>query len=224
MRSTRRGVRLAVRPWRRRPGRAVWLHQQRQRSERRDPRVPVRWARRRRAIRPCGRRAHLAHPPWVVDRSRSRLHHLPCAQHLATASEPSPVETTRPWPSGTKTKETRADDRAELQRLTAERKALPTFVPTTPDAVRAARDAVTAAERIQVAECGKRGPNCRTRESEEQAKRDALATVLTNRATTERAERLDAAMARVRDRLDKGEAVRNVNPQGALAGQALPSA
>ena len=115
-----------------------------------------------------------------------------------------------------KVNETRADDRAELQRFTTEHKALPQFVATTPDAVRAARDAVASAERIRAAECDKRGPKCRERETEEQAKRDALARVLTNRATTERAERLEADMKRLRERLDKGQAVRNLNPQGAI--------
>jgi hypothetical protein len=115
-----------------------------------------------------------------------------------------------------KVKESRADDRADLQRLTAEHKALPSFVPTTLDAVKAAREIVTSAERIRAAECDKRGQRCRERETEEQSKRDALATVLTNRATTERAERLEGEMKRLRDRLDKGDAVRNVNPQGAL--------
>jgi hypothetical protein len=76
-----------------------------------------------------------------------------------------------------KVKETRADDRADLKRLSAEREALPKFVATTAEAVKAARDAVTAAERIHAAECGngdrkQRGPNCRTRETEKQNKRE----------------------------------------------------
>jgi hypothetical protein len=115
-----------------------------------------------------------------------------------------------------KVKENRADDRADLKRLTAERDALPKSVPTTPEAVRAAQAAVTSAERIRAAECEKRGPNCRTRESEEQAKREALASVLSNRGTTERADKLDAELKRLRERLENGDAVRNVNPQGAI--------
>jgi len=115
-----------------------------------------------------------------------------------------------------KTKETRADDRADLKRLTAERDAMPRFTVTTAAAVSAAREAVASAERIRAAECDKRGPKCRERESEEQGKRDALAGVLANRAATERAERLEGDMRRLRERLDKGDAVRSVNPQGAV--------
>jgi hypothetical protein len=62
-----------------------------------------------------------------------------------------------------KVKETRADDRADLKRLAAEHDALPKFVATTIEAVRAARDAVTSAERIRAAECEKRGTRCRER-------------------------------------------------------------
>lgn len=115
-----------------------------------------------------------------------------------------------------KVKETRADDRAELQRLVAEHDGLPKFVATTPEAVRAARDAVAAAERAQRAECQERGRNCRTRETEEAAKRETLERVLTARGLTERAERLEAGIQRLRDRLDKGDVVRSTNPQGAL--------
>jgi hypothetical protein len=115
-----------------------------------------------------------------------------------------------------KTKETRADDRADLKRLSAEREGMPQFAPTTLDAVKAAREAVSSAERIRAAECDKRGQRCRERETEEQAKRDTLAGVLTNRAATERAEKLDADIKRVRERLDRGDLIRATNPQGAL--------
>ena len=113
-------------------------------------------------------------------------------------------------------KETRADDRAELKRLTTERENLPKFVVTSAEAVRAAQAAVAAAERTRAAECEKRGPNCRTRETEEQTKRDALAKALTDKATTDHADKLDAELKRLRTRLDTGDAVRNVNPQGAI--------
>src|SRR5262245_20685476 len=66
------------------------------------------------------------------------------------------------------------DDRAELARITAERAGM-TFTPTTAEAVTAAREAITAAEAIRFRQCGngdpkQRGPNCRLRETEEQAK------------------------------------------------------
>jgi hypothetical protein len=118
-----------------------------------------------------------------------------------------------------------AEDRAELARITGERGALK-FTPTTDDAVKAARDAVATAERIWVAECGngdprQRGPNCRQRETEEQSKRDALASVLANKALTERAVQLDADAARVRANLAKAPRVQNANPLGAVLEQMI---
>ena len=120
-----------------------------------------------------------------------------------------------------KVKETRADDRADLKRLTAERSGMPAFTATTVDAMKAARDAVTAAEAIRQRECGngdpkQRGPKCRERETEEQGKRDALDASLPHRGLTERADKLEGDMRRLRERLEKGDAVRAVNPQGAI--------
>ena len=120
-----------------------------------------------------------------------------------------------------KIKETRADDRADLKRLAAEREAMPKFVATTAEGVRAARDAVGAAEAIRQRECGngdpkQRGPKCRDRETEEQTKREALERVLIARGLTERADKLEVEMRRLRERLDKSDAVRAVNPQGAI--------
>jgi hypothetical protein len=118
-----------------------------------------------------------------------------------------------------------ADSRAELARITRERDGL-AFTPTTDDAVKAARDAVTTAERIRLAECGngdpkQRGPNCRQRETEEQGKRDGLASVLANKALTERAAQLDADAARLRAMLAKVPKVQNANPLGAVLEQMI---
>jgi hypothetical protein len=124
-----------------------------------------------------------------------------------------------------RTKADEADSRAELARITRERDGL-AFTPTTDDAVKAARDAVATAERIRLAECGngdphQRGPNCRQRETEEQGKRDGLASVLTNKALTERAAQLGADAARVRAKLDKTPKVQNANPLGAVLEQMM---
>src|SRR5215831_10222171 len=118
-----------------------------------------------------------------------------------------------------------ADDRTELARITRERDAL-NFTPTADDAVKAAREAVITAERIRVAECGngdprQRGPNCRQRETEEQGKRDALASILASKALTERAAQLDADAARVRAKLAKAPRVQNANPLGAVLEQMI---
>ena len=118
-----------------------------------------------------------------------------------------------------------ATDRAELRRIMGERAALK-FTPATDDIVKAARDAVATAERIRLAECGngeprQRGPKCRERETEEQAKRDALAGVLVNKALTEKAAKLDADATRVRAQLAKAHPVQNANPLGATLEQMI---
>src|SRR5215468_394957 len=118
-----------------------------------------------------------------------------------------------------------ADDRAELARITREREGL-SYTPTTDDAVSAAREAVITAERIRVSECGngdprQRGPNCRQRETEEQGKRDALASILASKALTERAAQLDADAERVRAKLAKAPRVQNANPLGAVLEQMI---
>jgi hypothetical protein len=109
-------------------------------------------------------------------------------------------------------------DSAELARLTQER-AIVQFAPATEETVAAARDAVAAAERTRVAERGdgdpkQRGPNCRQRESEEQAKRQALTVGLTGKAATDQASNLDRAAAVVRLRLASAMPVENPTPLG----------
>ena len=104
-----------------------------------------------------------------------------------------------------------AADRAELARLLSTRQAMPPFAPATAETVRAAREGVTAAEAIRLRECGngdpkQRGPNCRIRETEEQAKRDALTMAETSKAATDRAAKLDADAAAIRTRLDTSPA------------------
>jgi hypothetical protein len=89
-----------------------------------------------------------------------------------------------------KVAEARKDGRAALARIEAERTEM-RVASTTAEAVQAAREAVTAAERAKAAECDQRGKFCRQRESEEQAKRDVLAQVLANYAATEKAATLD---------------------------------
>ena len=92
--------------------------------------------------------------------------------------------------------------------------------------MKAGRDAVITAERNRVAECGngdprQRGPNCRQRETEEQGKRDALASILASKALTERAAQLDADAERVRAKLAKAPRVQNANPLGAVLEQMI---
>lgn len=107
-----------------------------------------------------------------------------------------------------KARESARDERAERDRLAAERSKLPAFAPATSASVEVARVQVAAAERTRVAECGngdprQRGVNCRLRETEEQAARTALVTAISNRSLTEQAERLEAALEAARGRVQR---------------------
>ena len=116
------------------------------------------------------------------------------------------------------------DDREELGRITREREAM-TFTPTTAEVVTAAREAVASAERLRIAECGaendRRGPSCRKRETDEQARREALSVVTANKATSDRAAALDANAATIRARIDKTQAVQSSNPGAAAISRLL---
>jgi hypothetical protein len=116
--------------------------------------------------------------------------------------------------------DTRKADQAALTRLSAERTAM-TFTPATAEAVVAAREAVSSAERARRAECGdgdpkQRGKNCRDRETAEETARTKLSTTVTNKDATDRAAKLDADIGALRKRLDGGLAVANPNPLGTV--------
>ena len=113
-----------------------------------------------------------------------------------------------------------ADARAELVRITAERSGM-TFTPTTKETVDAARAAVAAAERVRSVECEERRNRCRERETQEQAKRDALTMILQAKAATDQAAQLDAEAAAIRARLAVAAPVRETNPLGAALGRLL---
>jgi hypothetical protein len=119
----------------------------------------------------------------------------------------------------------RKDDRGELARILAERQALPAFTPATAETVAAAKRAADTATKNREAECEKRGPNCRQREIDEQAAADKLTTATTNKATTDRAAKLEADAAAIRKRLDTTPPVASVNPLAETLGRifALPA-
>jgi hypothetical protein len=96
-----------------------------------------------------------------------------------------------------------------------------TFTPTTMETVDAARAAVAAAERVRSAECEERRNRCRERETQEQAKRDALTAILQAKAATDQAAQLDAEAAAIRARLAVAAPVRETNPLGAALGRLL---
>jgi hypothetical protein len=112
-----------------------------------------------------------------------------------------------------------ADDRAALVKIEREREALPVFTPATQDAVRAARDAVQAAEKITAAECERRGPRCRERENEEATARSALTATIGNAALTDQAAKLDNRAMNIRARLDRAVPVMDADPQASAFSQ-----
>ena len=76
-------------------------------------------------------------------------------------------------------------------------------------------------ERVGAAECEERRNRCRERETQEQAKRDALAAILQAKATTDRAAQLDAAAAAIRTRLANTPATPRTNALGEALGRFL---
>jgi len=117
------------------------------------------------------------------------------------------------------------DDRAQLARIERERAAM-TFAAADAEAVQAAQAAATSAEAIRLRECGngdpkQRGPNCRQRETEEQTKRDALATILANKSATDHAAKLERDAEAIRARLKDATLVTTTNPHGDALARAL---
>ena len=114
-------------------------------------------------------------------------------------------------------------DRATLKRLSAEREAMK-FTATDADAVSAAQAAAQTATRIRERECGngdpkQRGPNCRTRETEEQTRLEALTIAKTNKSLTDQAAKLDREIAAVTAKLDRAPAIVAADPQASTFSQ-----
>ena len=82
----------------------------------------------------------------------------------------------------TRLADARKDDRAELKRLQDVLTALGGFTATDEAAVAAAKRSADTATSNRIAECDKRGPNCRQRELEEQIAARTLASVTAGKA------------------------------------------
>jgi hypothetical protein len=124
----------------------------------------------------------------------------------------------------TRVADAREDDRAELKRLQDALAALGGIAATDEAAVAAAKRSADTATSNRIAECDKRGPNCRQREVEEQIAARSLASVTAGKATTDRATKLEADIAAARARLATGEVVANPNPLGSVLALLLGSA
>jgi hypothetical protein len=111
----------------------------------------------------------------------------------------------------------RADNRRELKRLESALAALGTFTPADGAAVGAAKRAADAATTSKRLECDKRGPLCKQWERDETAAAAKLAAVTAAKATTDRANRLEADIAQVKAVLERSgsEPVGHANPLGA---------
>src|SRR5262245_6099253 len=99
------------------------------------------------------------------------------------------------------------------------------FSATTAEAVAAARSAAELAERNRKAECGPnnetRGERCRARELEEQAKRDMLAKVVSEKAAADRASQLATEAAGIRKSLADAPVALSSNALSNVLGRVL---
>jgi hypothetical protein len=115
-------------------------------------------------------------------------------------------------------------DRKTLARLERELGALK-FAATSAEAVAAAKSAAELAEHNRKAECGPnnetRGERCRARELEEQAKRDALAKAVSDKAATDRATQLAAEAAELRRSLAAAPVTPSTNALSSALGRML---
>jgi hypothetical protein len=122
--------------------------------------------------------------------------------------------------------ESRADNRRELLRLEKALADLGKFTPADGEAVKAAKRAADTSTSNKIAECDKRGPNCRQRELDEAAAATNLANVTAAKTATERARKLEADIAAVKAKLAQpGNAeVGAVNPLGTALANLIGSA
>ena len=122
--------------------------------------------------------------------------------------------------------ETRADNRRELLRLEKALADLGKFTPADDEAVNAAKRAADTSTSNKIAECDKRGPNCRQRELDEAAAATNLATVTAAKTATQRARQLEADIASVKAKLAQpiSTEVGAVNPLGTALANLIGSA
>lgn len=122
--------------------------------------------------------------------------------------------------------ESRADNRRELLRLEKALADLGKFTPADEEAVKAAKRAADTATSNKIAECDKRGPNCRQRELDEAAAATNLANVTAAKTATERSRQLETDIAIVKAKLAQptNSEVGAVNPLGTALANLIGSA
>ena len=105
------------------------------------------------------------------------------------------------------------DDRRDLERMQAEREALK-FDPTDWSAVSAARAKAEAATAVRRLECDKRGDKCRAREKEEEEALAGAEKAGRDKASTDRAAKLDKDIPLLKEKIAKAGPVLKANAPG----------
>ena len=102
----------------------------------------------------------------------------------------------------------------QLEELRADRRQLGTFKPTTPEALRAADEAVKLAEVARAQECDKVGDYCRARVAQLASRLSERAELVNSLSLTSRAQELDTKVSVYRARIAEAGAVPlSTNPQ-----------
>jgi hypothetical protein len=116
-----------------------------------------------------------------------------------------------------------AQEKADkLKRLHRDQDALGTFTRATPEAIKAAEDAVASAVTAKTKECVDVGRNCRLRIADETARRAELAQVMRDQATTAKADDLDAQItAEEAVKVDVKTAEKDIDPQATSISKAF---
>jgi hypothetical protein len=122
--------------------------------------------------------------------------------------------------------DSRADNRRELLRLEKTLADLGKFTPADEEAVKAAKRAADTSTSNKIAECDKRGPNCRQRELDEVAAATNLVSVAAAKTATERARKLESDIAAVKTKLAQptNAEIGTVNPLGTALANLIGSA
>ena len=125
--------------------------------------------------------------------------------------------------------DTRNDDRRELERLEKQLADLGNYVPTDQAAVDAAKRAADAATTAKERECGggdpkQRGKFCRENEDSERAATVVLRKATAEKATTDRASKIEVEVRALREHLNGRDTVASANPLGSALSLLIGSA
>ena len=106
-------------------------------------------------------------------------------------------------------------DEDRIADLTAEKQRMGKVTPADQSTVEVATRQADAATAAKIAECSRRGPECRKKEDAEQKALDSLKIATDNKKATDRLNAIEKELKDLRARRSNGEAVAAVNPLGA---------